>query len=123
MLNQQFNFQMEGQLTIINLHECDKNLVKDKRALKKFGIELCKVIDMVPYGKPIVKRFGKGNLRGYSLIQLIQTSNISVHLDEFENKAFIDIFSCKNFDSRKARDFSKQFFKAKKIKLKTLFRK
>ena len=114
---------MKGQLTIINLHECDKNLVKDKRALKKFGNELCKVIEMKPYGKPIVKRFGKGNLRGYTLVQLIETSNITVHLDEFENKVFIDIFSCRNFDAKKAKDFSRDYFKAKEIKCKTIFRK
>lgn len=114
---------MNGQLTIINLKECDKNLVKDKEALSKFGKEICKVIKMNPYGEPIIKRFGKGKLRGYSLIQLIETSNITVHLDEFENKAFIDIFSCKKFNPIKAKNFSKNYFKAKKVKCKTIFRK
>jgi len=97
--------------------------VKDKKALKRFGLELCKVIEMIPYGKPIVKRFGKGDLEGYSMIQLIETSNIAVHLDEFENKAFIDIFSCKNFDSKKAEKFSADYFKSKKFDSETIFRK
>ncbi len=57
------------------------------------------------------------------MVQLIETSNIIVHLDEFENKAFIDIFSCINFDSKEARDFSKDYFGAKKVKCKTIFRK
>ena len=114
---------MKGQLTIINLGECDKNLVKDRVALGKFGKELCKVIDMVPYGEPIIKRFGKGDLEGYSMVQLIETSNITVHLDEFENKAFIDIFSCKNFNPKDAKNFSKEYFKAKKAKCKTIYRK
>jgi S-adenosylmethionine/arginine decarboxylase-like enzyme len=114
---------MNGQLTIINLHECDKNLMKDKRALKRFGVELCNVIYMVPHGHPIVKRFGSGKLQGYSLVQLIETSNITVHLDEFENKAFIDIFSCKNFDPKKAEKFSVDYFKSKTFDSKTIFRK
>jgi len=113
---------MRGQLTIINLKECDENLVRDKEALAKFGKEVCKVIKMNPYGEPIIKRFGKGKLMGYSLIQLIETSNITVHLDEFYNKVFIDIFSCKKFDSIKAKNFSKQYFKAGKIECKTIFR-
>lgn len=114
---------MKGQLTIINLKECDKNLVRDRVALGKFGKEMCKVIDMIPYGEPIIKRFGKRKLEGYSMVQFIETSNISVHLDEFENKVFIDIFSCKNFDSAKAKNFAKMYFKAKKFKSKTIFRK
>ena len=114
---------MKGQLTIINLKECDKNLVRDREALEKFGKEMCKVIDMKAYGEPIINRFGKGELEGYSMVQLIETSNITVHLDEFENKVFIDIFSCKNFDPKKAKNFSKEYFKAKKTKCKTIFRK
>ena len=114
---------MKGQLTIINLKGCDKNLVRDKKILEEFGKKLCEVIEMVPYGEPIINRFGKGKLEGYSAVQLIETSNIITHLDEFENKAFIDIFSCKNFDPKKARDFSKEYFKAKKVKCRTIFRK
>ena len=114
---------MKGQLTIIDLKECDKNLVKDRSALKRFSKLLCDVIDMVPFGEPIIKRFGKGELEGYSMIQLIETSNIAVHLDEFENKAFIDIFSCKNFNHKRAKDFSKKYFKARKAKCRTIFRK
>jgi len=114
---------MRGQLTIIDLNECDSELVKDKKKLASFGIELCKIINMNPYGKPIVKRFGKGKLKGYSAVQLIETSNIITHLDEFENKVFIDIFSCVDFDPIKAKNFSKDFFKSKKAKVKTIYRK
>ena len=114
---------MKGQLTVIDLNGCDKKLVRDRKTLSLFGVELCKILKMAPYGKPIVKRFGKGKLRGYSLVQLIETSNICVHLDEFENKAFIDIFSCEDFISAKAKNFSKSYFKAKKAKCKTIFRK
>ena len=53
---------MEGQLTIINLNECDKDLVKDREALGRFGKDLCKIINMIPYGEPIINRFGKGDL-------------------------------------------------------------
>lgn len=114
---------MKGQLTVIDLNECDKDIVKDKKRLRLFGKELCNVIKMVPYGKPIVKRFGKGKLEGYSLVQLIETSNITVHMDEYENKVFIDIFSCKNFNEDKAKNFSKEYFKAKKVRVKTIMRK
>jgi S-adenosylmethionine/arginine decarboxylase-like enzyme len=116
-------FKMDGQLTIIDLNECDKNLVKDKDALERFTIRLSEIIEMEREGRPIIKRFGKGKLRGYTAIQLIQTSNIIVHLDEYERKVFIDIFSCKEFDAVKAKQFSQQFFNAGKAVLKTIIRK
>lgn len=117
------NFKMKGQLTIIDLYGCDENLVRSRDKLEQFGKELCKVIEMTPFGEPIVKRFGKGDLEGHSsVVQLIETSNITIHLDEFENKAFIDIFSCKDFDVKKAENFCKDYFKAKESKMKTIFR-
>lgn len=114
---------MFGQLCVIDLNGCDKSLVRDESALKCFMLELCNVIKMKPFGKPFVKCFGKGKLKGYSGIQLIETSNISVHLDEFKNRVFIDIFSCKRFDSIKAEDFAVNFFKAKNSIRRVLDRK
>ena len=114
---------MDGQLTIIDLKECDEYLVKDKKALEEFVLKLCGVIRMKPYGKPLIKRFGKGKLKGYTAVQLIETSNIIVHLDEFGKKIFIDIFSCKKFNAVKAGEFAKEYFKSAKYNLKTIMRK
>jgi len=114
---------MKGQLTIINLYGCKPKFMKDKKRLALFGKALSKEIKMKPYGNAIIHRFGKGDLRGYSAVQLIETSDIMVHLDEFENKAFIDIFSCKSFDSKKAKDFAKNYFNSKRAISKTILRK
>lgn len=111
-----------GQLMSINLYGCEYSLLTNPKKLEEFCIKLCKEINMVPFGKPIIKRFGKGNLRGYSLMQFIETSSITIHLDEFGLRAFIDIFSCKTFDVNKAKIFSKPFFKAKNIKYKIFYR-
>jgi len=113
---------MKGQLTIINLKECDSDLVRDKEHLAKFGRDLCDVIKMKAYGEPIIDRFGKDELEGYSLVQRIETSNITVHLDEFENKVFVDIFSCKEFNEKDAAEFSKEFFRAKELNSQTIMR-
>jgi len=59
---------------------------------------------------------------GFSLVQLIESSSISGHFSELWNKAFINIFSCKLFDDKKAANFTKKFFKAKKIKKRILIR-
>ncbi len=111
-----------GQSLSIDLRECDNSLLTNPEKLKEFSKGICKEIDMVPFGEPIIKRFGEGSLEGYSMIQFIMTSSITVHLDEFGNRAFIDIFSCKRFDVKKAKNFCKNFFSAQKIRAKNLYR-
>ena len=48
-------------------------------------------------------------------MQFIETSSITVHCDEFGNRAFIDIFSCKKYDHKPVVIFSKKYFKAKMV--------
>lgn len=55
-------------------------------------------------------------------MQFIETSSITIHLDEFGLRAFIDVFSCRTFDVNRAKNFSKSFFKAKKIRYKNFYR-
>jgi S-adenosylmethionine decarboxylase len=111
-----------GQSLSIDLGGCNDYLLTNPEKLKEFSKKICKEIDMVPFGEPIIHRFGEGSLEGYSMMQFIMTSSITVHLDEVEKRAFIDIFSCKRFDVKAAKKFCKNFFKAKKIRAKNLYR-
>jgi len=111
-----------GKIAIINLINCDKKLLKSKTHIQLFPHKLCRLIKMKPYGETLLKKFGKGKLEGYSLMQFIETSSITAHFDEFGNKAFIDVFSCKNFDEKKVLKFSKKYFKAKGGNYKAIYR-
>ena len=110
-----------GKLAAINLNSCN-NKIKNKKEIKRFIHLLCKGINMEKVGPTRVKRFGKNKLEGYSAFQFIETSSVTCHFDEIQNRAFIDIFSCKNFDAKKATDFAKEFFGAKGAQLKLLIR-
>jgi len=55
---------------------------------------------------------------GYSVVQLIETSCVSGHFAEDSNSVYIDIFSCKFYEQDKAVEFTKDFFKGKKVKFK-----
>lgn len=103
-----------GKSVSIDLFDCDLNLISDPISLKEYVSEIVKVIDMVAHGPCHIERFGAGELEGYSAMQFIETSSITVHCDEPEKRVFIDIFSCKDFDSQKALNFSVHFFKAKR---------
>jgi len=52
---------------------------------------------MVAYGEPQVVHFGSGDKSGYTLVQLIETSNITAHFCEETNDMYLDVFSCKPF--------------------------
>lgn len=76
-------------------------------------LKLCRKIKMVPHGEPIVDRFGEDSLEGVSGILFIMTSSITIHCDEVKNRAFIDIFSCKEFDQNESLRLLLEEFKTK----------
>jgi S-adenosylmethionine/arginine decarboxylase-like enzyme len=55
---------------------------------------------MVAYGAPQVVHFGSGDKSGYTLVQLIETSNITAHFCEESNDMYLDVFSCKPFNPK-----------------------
>lgn len=113
-----------GKELILDLEECDSKVIRSKKKISEYLEKICELIRVKKYGNPIIKRFGfsKDFTLGFSFLQLIETSLISGHISELWNKAFINIFSCKLFDDKKATDFTKKFFRAKRIKKRILIR-
>ncbi|MFH1462549.1 MAG: S-adenosylmethionine decarboxylase [bacterium] len=118
------NNKVFGQELILDLYDCDPGAIKSEKKILEYSNKLCKLIKVKKYGKPIIERFALhiGFAAGYSLVQLIESSLVSGHFSELWNRAYINIFSCKKFDDKKAADFTKKFFNAKKIKKRTLIR-
>jgi len=65
---------------------------------------------MVAYGQPQVQHFGSGNKAGYTLVQLIETSNITAHFVEETNDMYLDVFSCKPFEPQTVEEVVDRFF-------------
>lgn len=102
-----------GFHTQLDLYNCDPNLVRSEAAIKKYVDELCDLIDMKKYGDCIVVNFGEDDrVAGFSMFQLIETSNISGHFRNENNTIYLDIFSCKYYDVQKMIKFSCEYFKA-----------
>jgi S-adenosylmethionine decarboxylase len=51
------------------------------------------------HGPLRLERFGNGELVGWSAMQFIETSSITIHADEFSGRCFVDVFSCREFDA------------------------
>jgi len=120
MLNSSNNNEKDfyGQELILNLYGCDPKTISSKQEIKKFAITLCEdVIKMKRFGKPFVFHFGHDNplTSGYSLVQLIETSSVTAHFSEQKRSAYINIFSCAWFDSKKTAEFCEKFFNASRM--------
>ncbi len=113
-----------GKHTIIDVKGCPIDLIDSKENIANFVTELCDKINMHPYGIPLIVRFGDDpKVEGYSLVQLIYTSNICGHFCPYNyemevngqkinnaGSAYLDIFSCQDYDSNLALSVVKQYF-------------
>ena len=111
-----------GKHLIMDLKSCVPMLIRCPHRITDFSKELVDRIDMVPYGQPWVKHFGSGNKAGYTLVQLIETSNITAHFAEDTNDAYIDVFSCKMYHTKDVVDVVNKYFRPQAIHTRELIR-
>ena len=113
-----------GQEVVIDLFDCDPDLICSGDAISEFSKQLCSLLKMEAYGKPFLERFAlhDPNIAGYSLAQMITTSLVSGHFSEKHSSAYINIFSCSPFSADEAVEFTKKFFKAQSYKKRVLIR-
>jgi S-adenosylmethionine/arginine decarboxylase-like enzyme len=91
-----------GHELILDIYNVDVNQITDSNTIYRFVKQLVKDIDMIAYGEPQIVNFGSGNKAGYTLSQLIETSNIVVHFVPDDGTGgsamYFNCFSCKTFD-------------------------
>ncbi len=113
-----------GYELVMDLYECEADMLSSKKRLQEYVDMLCKVINMKKFGKTLIPYFGDNAAytKGYSLVQLIETSSITGHFSDLWKTAYINIFSCRKYNPDKAKKFTKEFFKAKRMKCRFIIR-
>jgi len=111
-----------GYHLIIDAASCAPSAIRCSKNIERFSNTLVNRIDMVPYGKPQIVMFGSGNKKGYTLVQLIETSNITGHFVEETNDLYLDVFSCKKFDINTVESILRSYFSPNNVKTKYLER-
>ena len=111
-----------GKHLIANVKACEIAKATNPEHIRLFTIELVKRIDMKPHGAPMVIRFGEGDLAGWTVTQLIETSNIMGHWIDHNGDLYFDVFSCKDFDEQIVVDLLKEWFNPEDINCITLMR-
>ena len=113
-----------GYHAMFDCKNCKRELVQDGENIRAFVKELVPAIDMKAYGEPMVVHFAThaADKAGYSLCQMIETSNITGHFVDENGDAYMDIFSCKPVDISIAEAMVSKFFEPEKVKVNFLTR-
>jgi len=97
--------------------QCHPSAIRSIKNIKSFTKNLVKRIDMKAYGPPQIILFGENDKKGYTLIQLIETSNISAHFCEESNNMYFDLFSCKFFNQKTVEEIIQNHFRPMSTKV------
>lgn len=102
-----------GLELIIDMKGCDlSDLTREK--LGRFIIELCDRINMKRHGDTFFWEDTSDipHLRGISAFQFIETSNIVCHPLPLLNAIYLNIFTCKEFDTEDGLKFCMEYWGA-----------
>ena len=105
-----------GYHLILDCGKCDIHKITSYGNIHTFAKQLVKDIDMVAYGEPQIVKFGHSGKEGYTLVQLIETSNICAHFVDIDGSLYLDVFSCKTFDQNVVENLVKTYFGPKTIR-------
>jgi S-adenosylmethionine/arginine decarboxylase-like enzyme len=103
---------------------CDFKSMTNKQHLQNFVKELVIAIDMTAVGDPWIEQTAIGipDKEGFSLYQLIVTSNISAHFVDVSRQIYLDVFSCKEFEQEIVKQVVEKYFSPTRIKTNFLHR-
>ena len=108
-----------GKELILDLNDCDiKTFTRE--SIGAYFDQLCELIDMEAQDRHFWDDEGLSpeecqthpKTKGISAVQFILTSTIVIHTLELVKTAYINIFSCKDFDENATRDFTVKWFGA-----------
>lgn len=109
-----------GKELIIDLHDCNPRKFT-RKDIRNYFRKICDLIDMErckltwwdDLHTPEKEKETEPHLVGTSAVQFIKTSNITIHTLDILERAYINIFSCKDFDEYTAAEFSKRWFEGR----------
>jgi S-adenosylmethionine decarboxylase len=111
-----------GYHLILDCAGCDHDAITSYDTIYTFVKQLVRDIDMVAYGEPQIVDFGSGDKAGYTLVQLIETSNICAHFVNENDTMYLDVFSCKSYNDETVIELVEKFFGAKSVRASYLTR-
>jgi len=106
-----------GYELALDLHDCDPSTF-NRTCIDQFFTELCDLIDMEKcevhfwddVDVPPEEQQTEPHTKGTSAVCFILTSTIVIHTLDLQEKVFVNIFSCKEYDPDAAAEFTQKWF-------------
>ena len=89
----------------------------NRQRVEQYFKSICAEMNFQAYGDPIIfspEGLGKDENQGYDAFLPLIDSGISVYVWSSSSFFSIILYTCKDFDSEKAAEFTKQFWEAEK---------
>ena len=110
-----------GYHYMIDGANCKTDKLNDKKHIQEFIDELCKISGMKKKGNTIFEYFEDNeynrerDIVGYTVVQIISLSNITLHINEISRTIYFDFFTCGDFCEFKVLLLLSDYFQPQKI--------
>jgi S-adenosylmethionine/arginine decarboxylase-like enzyme len=94
--------------------------MKDENEIRQFVADILRRIDMEAWGDIHIMKLAADcpkHLSGFSCIQLLHTSSMTIHYCDRIGQLYFDLFSCKQFDSGVIIEEIKKYYEPKSLRM------
>ncbi len=112
---------------ILDADDC-KGEIKDRKHIQDFIDTLISKLGMKKKGETVFEYFEDNDYNrerdivGWSVVQIISLSNITIHINEISRTIYLDVFTCGELDDLIVSLLFSDFFKATKMKKQIIYR-
>lgn len=113
-----------GYHLLVDCKQGSIDKISNKSNVSAFVKQLVDDIDMKAYGDLMIERFATHDpdKAGISFCQMIETSNITGHFVDLNGNFYIDVFSCKPYDTSTVTDLIQTYFDPSSVSTKFIDR-
>lgn len=110
-----------GKELIIDGNQCEGE-IRDRKHIQNFIDDLCELTKMKKKGETIFTYFEDNDYNrirdivGWTILQVITLSNITIHINEISRTIYFQIFSCGDIKEDLINVLFQNYFKPKTIK-------
>jgi S-adenosylmethionine/arginine decarboxylase-like enzyme len=110
-----------GKHFIIDANQCQGSITSIDN-INGFITDLCRIGGMTKKGNLVVENFPDNqynrerDLVGYSVVQIISLSNITLHINFISKTIYFDFFTCGELNEDKVTNLFKYYFRPETIK-------
>ena len=110
-----------GVILMVDADECEGNITGIDH-IQLFIDTLVDTMGMKKKGKTVFEYFEDNeynrerDIVGFSVVQIISLSNITLHINEISKTIYLDVFTCSELDDTQVALLFSDFFKPKKMK-------